>query len=86
MVINHDKNDFTPPTRPERFAKRPVSCCKTGHSGTQNGPFCNAERPVLQISVIQLVTQYDARSNIILQNEGHQHSKAPMISVTDLQP
>lgn len=70
MVINHDKNDFTPPTRPKRFAKRPVLQTETGHSGTQNGPFCITERPVLQISVIQLVTQYDAYSNIILQKRG----------------
>lgn len=70
MVINSDKNVIALPIRTKRIAKRAVSVCKTGHSGTQNGPFCKAERPVLQISVIQLVTQYDAYSNIILQKRG----------------
>ena len=35
----------------ERFAKRPISHCKTAHFIVRNGPFRNTKRPISQMGM-----------------------------------
>ena len=42
----------------ERFAKRPISPCKTAHIAARNGPFHHAKRPISQHETAHFANGY----------------------------